>query len=112
MKNNKIGYVIVAILSVILGGLIMYGIMYLYPNTVVKTITEEKKTVNVVDEGISEGISNVYNSVVVIETYKNNKVISTGSGFAFKEVNNITYIMTNNHVISKSVSPAPAVVIS
>ncbi len=100
MKNNKIGYIIVAILSVTLGCLIMYGVMYLFPNNTVKTITEEKKTVNVVDEGISEGINNVYNSVVVIETYKNNKVISTGSGFAFKEVNNITYVMTNNHVIS------------
>ena len=100
MKNNKIGYIIVAILSVTLGCLIMYGVMCLFPNNTVRTITEEKKTVNVVDEGISEGINNVYNSVVVIETYKNNKVISTGSGFAFKEVNNITYVMTNNHVIS------------
>lgn len=100
MKNSKIGYIIVTILGIILGCLIMYGIMYLYPNNVVKTITEERKTVNVVDEGISEGINNVYNAVVVIETYKNNKVVSTGSGFAFKEINNETYIMTNNHVIS------------
>ena len=100
MRNNKIGYVIVSVLSVILGCLIMYGIMYLYPKTVVKTVTEETKTVNVVDEGISEGINNVYNSVVVVETYKNNRVVSTGSGFAFKEDNDITYIMTNNHVIS------------
>ncbi len=99
MKSNKIGYIVVSILSITLGCLIMYGIMYLFPNTVVKTVTEEKKTVNVIDEGISEGIENIYNSVVVIETYKNNKVISTGSGFAFKEDKNIVYIMTNNHVV-------------
>ena len=100
MKNNKLGYIVVSVLSITLGCLIMYGVMYLFPNTVIKTITEEKKTVNVVDDGISEGIDNVYNAVVVIETYKNNKVASTGSGFAFKEVNNVTYVMTNNHVIS------------
>lgn len=99
MKSNKIGYIVVSILSITLGCLIMYGIMYLFPNTVVKTVTEEKKTVNVVDEGISEGIENIYNSVVVIETYKNNKIVSTGSGFAFKEDKNVVYIMTNNHVV-------------
>lgn len=99
MKSNKIGYIVVSILSITLGCLIMYGVMYLFPNTVVKTVTEEKKTVNVVDEGISEGIENIYNSVVVIETYKNNKIVSTGSGFAFKEDKNVVYIMTNNHVV-------------
>ena len=98
--KNKTGYIILSFLCITLGCLIMYGVMYFFPNTVVKTVVEEKKTVNVVDEGISEGINNVYNAVVVIETYKNNKVASTGSGFAFKEVNNETYVMTNNHVIS------------
>jgi len=77
----------------------MYGVIYLFPNTIVKTVTEETKTVNVIDEGISEGIGNIYNSVVVVETYKNNRAVSTGSGFAFKEDKNITYIMTNNHVV-------------
>lgn len=97
--KNKASYIIVCILSIVLGCLIMYGFIYLFPNTIVKTITEEKKTVNVVDDGISEGIENIYNSVVVVETYKNNKVISTGSGFAFKQDKNITYVMTNNHVV-------------
>ncbi len=99
MRNNKLGYIILSILCITLGCLIMYGVIYLFPNTIVKTVTEENKTVNVVDEGISEGINNIYNSVVVIETYKNNKVMSTGSGFAFKEDKNIIYILTNNHVV-------------
>lgn len=80
----------------------MFAAVSLFPDTFVKTVTEEKKTVTVDDKGISEGINNIYNSVVVIETYKNNKLISTGSGFAFKEKNNQTYIMTNNHVIEGS----------
>ena len=99
MRNSKIGYIVVSILCLTLGGLIMYGVIYLFPNTIVKTVTEETKTVNVIDEGISEGIGNIYNSVVVVETYKNNRAVSTGSGFAFKEDKNITYIMTNNHVV-------------
>mgnify|MGYP002625373143 CR=1 FL=1 len=100
MKSNKIGYIIVSIFCITLGCLIMYGVIYFFPNTIVKTVTQEEKTVNVVDTGISEGINNIYNSVVVVETYKNNNVISTGSGFAFKEENGEMYIMTNNHVIN------------
>lgn len=99
MKSNKLGYIVISILCLTLGGLIMYGVIYLFPNTIVKTITKEDKTVNVIDEGISEGINNIYDSVVVVETYKNNRVISTGSGFAFKEDKNITYIITNSHVV-------------
>lgn len=99
MKNNKVSYIIVSILCLTIGGLIMYGIIYLFPNTIVKTIIKENKTVNVIDEGISEGINNIYNSVVVVETYKNNKISSTGSGFVFKEDKNVIYIMTNNHVV-------------
>lgn len=99
MKNSKLGYIVISILCLTLGALIMYGVIYLFPNTIVKTITNENKTVNVIDEGISEGINNIYDSVVVVETYKNNRVVSTGSGFAFKEDRNTIYIMTNNHVV-------------
>ncbi len=100
MRNSRIVSILTFVLSVTLGCLIMYAVIYFFPNTVIKTVTEEKKTVNVVDNGISEGINNISNSVVVIETYKNNSVVSTGSGFAFKEDKNITYVMTNNHVVS------------
>ena len=99
MKSNKIGYIIISILCTLFGCLIMYGVIYFFPNTIVKMVTEEKKTVNVVDDGISAGINNIYNSVVVVETYKNSKISSTGSGFAFKEDKDVIYIMTNNHVV-------------
>lgn len=97
-----ITYIITIILSIFLGCALMYGIIYYFPNTIIKTVTHENKTVNVVDEGISSGIENVYNSVVVVESYKGKSLASTGSGFAFKSETDNIYIMTNHHVISEA----------
>lgn len=98
--KRTLTYIITVILSIAFGCALMYGLIYFFPNTVIKTITKEQKVVNVVDDGIAEGISNVYTSVVVAEAYKNNTLVSTGSGFAFKKNDDSTYIITNYHVIS------------
>lgn len=99
MKKKAI-YFFTIIFSIFLGCALMYGIIYYFPNTIVKTITQEERNVTVIDEGISEGITNVYNSVVVVESYSKGSVASTGSGFAFKKIGKYTYLMTNHHVIS------------
>lgn len=50
---------------------------------------------------ISNAVGKVYDTVVVLEVYdKNQNLISTGTGFVYKKVNNKAYLMTNNHVIS------------
>lgn len=95
-------YLTTVILSIFAGGILMYGIIYFFPNTIVKTTTMEQKVVNVIDDGIAEGISNVFHAVVIVESYKNNSAVSTGSGFAFKELDGYTYIMTNHHVINNA----------
>ncbi len=98
--KRALTYIVTIILSIFVGCTLMYGLIYFFPNTIIKTITKEQKVVNVVDDGIAEGINNVYSSVVVVETYKSNSLVSTGSGFAFKKDDKYTYLMTNNHVIS------------
>ena len=101
MKKTLI-YIFTVVLSIFFGFALMYGLKHFYPNLFIKTITGEQKVVNVIDDGISEGIKNVYNSVVVVESYKNGSSISTGSGFSFKKDNEYNYIMTNHHVISSA----------
>ena len=49
---------------------------------------------------ISNAVSKVYDSVVVVEVYNNQKLVSTGTGFVYKKENGKAYLMTNNHVIS------------
>lgn len=51
---------------------------------------------------LKESIKKVYDSVVLVENYKNNKLIATGTGFIYKKDETSSYIITNNHVITSS----------
>ena len=56
------------------------------------------------NKGISEAVNKVYDSVVMIENYKSNKLQGTGSGFVYKTDSKYGYIMTNHHVVESSTS--------
>lgn len=78
-------YLLVSIISLLLGVLILLE------------ITKNTKEEN----SIEDAIKNVYESVVSIESFKDDKLISNGSGFIYKKSDK-AYIITNNHVIEKS----------
>lgn len=85
------------IIAMIVGALIMGGVVYFFPNEVVKTITEKK--VDITDTGIAESVEKVKDAVVVVETYVNEVLTSTGTGFVYEIDGDDAYIMTNHHVI-------------
>lgn len=72
-----------------------------YPSSFVETVTKVEKDVTIMDTGISEAVSKVYDSVVIVSTYKNNSLHSQGSGFIYNVVEGDSYIITNHHVIEK-----------
>ena len=54
-----------------------------------------------IDEtGIATSVGKIYDATVTIQSYQNNKVYSTGSGFVYKKDDKYGYIMTNHHVIA------------
>lgn len=68
----------------------------------VKTEVVEKtvKQITATDDNtIKSAVSKVYDAVVVIESYKNNQLIGTGTGFVYKKDDTNGYIITNHHVI-------------
>ena len=98
-KENLVVKIVLPILCFFLGFAIMYGIMYKYPSVVTNTVTRVEKDVTITDTGIAEAVDKVYDAVVVVTTYKNNKAYSSGTGFVYKEDNSYGYILTNYHVI-------------
>ena len=99
-KGNIWNKILLAIVLVCVGAVGMYAVMKLNPGTTVVNKLEKEVTVN--ENGIADAVEKVYNSVVVVENYRSNKLQATGTGFIFKKDGNKYYVMTNYHVIESS----------
>lgn len=104
MKKNKIGAILLLsiILSFICGALGSYFILEYQDGTSDIIIpTQSNSSIKLTESNsIAEGVANVYDSVVVVEGFKQEQLSSTGTGFIYKKTDDTAYIMTNHHVIS------------
>ncbi len=98
--RKRVAYIVTGILCFLLGVFLVSGIVYFFPNEIVKTITE--KNVNITDTGIAESVLKIKDAVVVIEAYRNNELISSGTGFVYDTDEENAFIMTNHHVIESA----------
>lgn len=102
--NDKIKKVLLCIITFFIGVICTILVFHFFPiktKTLEKTVSEVKVSES---DTISSGIQNIYDSVVVIESYKGSKLAGSGTGFVYKKDDSNGYIITNNHVISGATS--------
>lgn len=99
-KNSNKTIIIIVVTALITTAIVLSMFYLFYIN---KAGTSGKlefvKNVNITETGIADSVEKVVDSVVVVENYKNGKLISTGTGFVFKKDNKTSYILTNSHVV-------------
>ena len=103
-KDNKSFYIILSFFTIVLSMLGSYLVVRLCSTPVEVRTVKDYSNIKIDDTGIAGSVLKVYDSVVVVETYKNNKLYATGTGFVFKEDDNYGYILTNHHVIEDGTS--------
>lgn len=99
-KENNLTRILAVVLVFFLGCGAMYGVIAAFPSLFSENIVKLEKDVTITDTGIAESVEKVYDAVVIVSTYKNNQIYSTGTGFVFKTEDKHAYILTNNHVIA------------
>lgn len=93
---------LVVMVSLISGCLGAYFMIITYKsNTTTTTAGITTSTLDLKEtNSIADAVDKVYDTVVVVEVYNDNQLVSTGTGFVYKKDNGKAYLMTNNHVIS------------
>ena len=99
-SDQKTRMIIYGIAIFLLGVFLAYGIVYKFPAIFQETITKIEKDVTVTDKGIADAVEKVYDSVIIVSTYKGDNQVSSGSGFIYKTDGNKAYIITNHHVVA------------
>lgn len=97
--KDKIRYIIIALLFLFIG--IIGTVITLHYFPIMGETTEKVvKDVTVTETNtIKSSIEKVYDATVMIESYRGDKLIGTGTGFVYKKENNKGYVITNHHVI-------------
>ena len=79
------------------GGIVMLILMRFTPliDVITKTSIYEKNS-------LASSVEKIYDAVVVVESFEKSSLEDTGTGFIYKKDAKYGYILTNEHVISKS----------
>ena len=104
-ENNKknLRVILYVVIGIVLGTLLMFILIkYTDLGLLVGTNTTITKNGQVIVEksSLSESVSKTKDSVVMIQGYKANQMVSTGTGFVYKTDDKYGYVMTNQHVIN------------
>ncbi|MBQ3020740.1 MAG: trypsin-like peptidase domain-containing protein [Bacilli bacterium] len=102
MKNKT--NIILTMVAFFIGASGMYLLVNYGPKSVQTIVNKSEKEVTVIDTGIADAVEKLYDAVVVVGSYKNGILSSSGTGFVYDEDDKFAYILTNSHVVDNSTS--------
>lgn len=102
--NKKTKGILLIILAFLLGAGGMFILVNYSPAAVQTIVNKSEKEVTVTDTGIADAVEKLYDAVVVVGSYKNGVLSSSGTGFVYEEDDKYAYILTNSHVIDGATS--------
>lgn len=98
MKKNKVIIPVLVFFAFIGGAIWSYLVINQLDGR--NPIIGNKDNYTINENSISGAVDKIYDATVVVASYKDNKPVSTGTGFVYKTEGSTSYIMTNNHVIA------------
>lgn len=93
---KKVIYFILIIAAFFIG---VIGTLITMKDVFIKEKVIEEQVIVSESDTISSAIDLVYDSVVMIESYKSSRLTGTGTGFVYKKDDKFGYIITNHHVV-------------
>ena len=104
MKKNKTLSIVLIIIAFAVGAGGMYTLVNYAPKSVQTIVNKSEKEVTITDTGIADSVEKLYDAVVVVGSYKNGLLASSGTGFVYEEDDKYAYILTNSHVVDGATS--------
>lgn len=104
MKKNKTLSIVLIILAFFIGAGGMYILINYSPKSVQTIVNKSVKEVTVTDTGIADSVEKLYDAVVVVGSYKDGVLSSSGTGFVYDQDDKYAYILTNSHVVDSATS--------
>lgn len=101
--TEKINLSFIIIFSFVVGGVITLALLKWTPlldDITSSNTTSKGKNVVYEKTSLAAAVDNIYNAVVMVESYKDEEEYSTGTGFIYKTDDKYGYVITNQHVIS------------
>jgi len=98
--KQKIKYIVGLVVVFLIGCTGTFLVVHFVPSMDTKETVKTVKEVSITESNkIKSAIEKVYDSVLVIKSYKGDRLVGTGTGFIYKKDSKLGYVITNHHVI-------------
>lgn len=110
-KNKKeretLKQIAIIVFSFVIGGIVMFALLKWTPiisevlgtSPSGKTLVTKNETQVYEKASLAPSVAKIYDATVLVNTYTNGNVTSTGTGFVYKVDDAYGYLLTNNHVV-------------